>query len=254
VGPAPPAFRVTEAVGPAFRGTAAVGPAFRVPEAAPPLHGPTLPVRVAPGIEVHTVLESDDEEGTVEPPRGTGPPPKPISLLHPFRDRLTARGLSGGSRPVIHTREPCALFLGTRVDLLWTALGLGFQPTHVHLRHGSLGPLVQLLAPNATIVSSCTPAWQASLPAVAFVQGFAHTFRFLFESTEAIFCTNVRKRQLARPPPGWDLTHTSASHASVGGVTDGHDFCFGWLRAVNTVPITTRIPVPGLSPGTSTRL
>jgi hypothetical protein len=215
---------------------------------APPLACPPAPrSRREATVTVHTVEEDADDEDAV-PPQPSVTRNKPISLLHPFRDRLTARGLSGGSRKVITTREPCALFLGTRVDMLWTALGLGFQPTHIHLRHGSLGPLVRLLAPGASIVSSCTPEWQATLPAVSFVQGFAHTFRFLFEKSEAVLCTNVRKRQMARPPPGWHLTHTSASHASVGGVTDGHDFCFGWLQAVNAVATTTRIPVPGALP------
>jgi hypothetical protein len=158
---------------------------------------------------------------------------------------LTARGLSGGDRPVVINREPCALFLGTRIDLLWTAMGLGFQPTQIHLRHVSLGPIVQKLAPEATIVTSCTPAWRASLPAVAFVQGYAHSFSFLFEQAEAVLCTRVRSRQLRSPPSGWNLVHTQATHAEVGGVTDGADHCIGWFRTTGGSPRFGRCPFPG---------
>jgi hypothetical protein len=102
--------------------------------------------------------------------------------------------------------KPCALFLGMRVDMLWTALGLGFQPTHIHLQHGSLGPLVRLLAPLASIVSSFTQEWRVGLLATAFMQGFTHTFQFLFEQAEVILCTNVyKKQQLGCPPLGWHL-------------------------------------------------
>jgi hypothetical protein len=159
-------------------------------------------------------------------------------------DPLTARGLSGGSRVVVTTREPCSLFLGSRVDLLWTALGLGFEPTHVHLLSGSLSSVVLTLAPNANVVTSSTPSWAQALPAVAFVHGNAHTFPFLFGQAEAIFCTKVRKRQMHCPPPGWHLVHTESSHAGVGGVTDGFEHCTGWIRAVTEIPAISRIPTP----------
>jgi hypothetical protein len=51
---------------------------------------------------------------------------------------------------------------------------------------------------------------------------------------------------MGRPPWGWNLYHTSASHASVGGVTDGHDFCFCWFRSVGEVATVTQICVPAV--------
>jgi hypothetical protein len=179
-----------------------------------------------------------------------------LNPLHPFqirdsshfKDRVTSRGLSGGSRVVVTQREPCALFLGTRVDLLWTAWGLGLAPTHIHLRHASLGSLVRVLAPDAIIVNSCTPEWRAGLPAVVLVQGFAHTFKFLFDRAELILWTNVRKRQLLRPPPGWGAVHTDTTHAAVRGVTDGHEHCIGWVRSVTAAPSVVRMAVPSALP------
>jgi hypothetical protein len=170
-----------------------------------------------------------------------GPPARPSAgpLLAP----QTARACSKGSRPVITNAVPCALLLGTRLDLIWTVEALGFAPSHIHLRDASLEPTVRHLLPAATVCRAASPAWQQSLPPVAFVQGHAHSFPFLFDVVDYVFATKARSRSSGRGPPGWDMLHTSATHASVGGVTDTTDRCYLWSRA-RTVPQVRSIDIP----------
>jgi hypothetical protein len=131
---------------------------------------------------------------------------------------------------VAEAHELCVLFLLARLDLAWMAVELGFAPTHVHLQDPGLAPIVQALLPTLSIVTMASLAWCLSLPCIAFVQGYAHMFSFLFESAELVLPTKVWKQQLDQPTPGWHLVkHTSASHALVGGVSDAFDFCFGWI-------------------------
>jgi hypothetical protein len=165
-------------------------------------------------------------------------------------DPLTARGTCQGSRPVLTASTPCALFLGTRLDLLWTVQSLGFHPTHVHLRDRGLASTVRTLVPGVAVSFDTSAVWRAQLPSVSFVQGNAHSFPFLFESAEAIFSTRVRSRHGERPPSGWRLTHTRATHASVGGVTDTADRCFLWTRARanDSSPLTRSITLPTAVP------
>jgi hypothetical protein len=155
----------------------------------------------------------------------------------------TPRMASKGSRPVLTTSVACALFLGTRLDLIWTVQSLGFAPSHIHLRDASLENTISVLLPNATICRTTSPSWQQSLPPVVFVQGHAHSFPFLFDTVNFVFATKARSQSFGRGPPGWSMLHTWASHASVGGVTNTTNRCYLWSR-VRGVPTVRLVKVP----------
>jgi hypothetical protein len=161
-------------------------------------------------------------------------------------DPLTARGRSEGSRSLVTDHEPCSLFLGSRADLIWLVQALGYVPTHIHVRDASLLSLVRRLVPLASIVTAAPEAWRVTLPPVAFIQGYAQGFGFLFDHCELVFSTRVRRRELDRAPSGWTITTVGASHAQVGGgnryqrpllpVGALNRGCFGWDRAAFGTP------------------
>jgi hypothetical protein len=113
-------------------------------------------------------------------PKAISGGPTTASGTQVVSDPLTIWGRSEGSRPIVTTTEPCVLFVGSRVDLIWTVQALGYKPTHVHVRDSSLLTLARKLVPTASIVTGATPEWRSSLPSVAFIQGYAQTFGFLF--------------------------------------------------------------------------
>jgi hypothetical protein len=141
----------------------------------------------------------------------------------------TARGMTIGHRPVVSDREPCAVFVGSRCDWLWSAKSLGCVPKLVHFRHpSSLVPLVQRLYPDAKVVVGSYAALPSfDLPRVAFVHGSAGAFSFLFDHVDVLVSTKGKRGKV---PAGWRLSQTRVAHHAVGGVTDGVDHCFLWSR------------------------
>jgi hypothetical protein len=106
-------------------------------------------------------------------------------------DPMTVRGTSWGSRVVVKNKEPCVVFVGSRLDLVWTCQTHGFYPSHIHVRNCTLLDLVRRLVPTANISCTAHPGWVAGLPVVAFVQGRAGTFSFLFPLCEFILATQA---------------------------------------------------------------
>jgi hypothetical protein len=159
----------------------------------------------------------------------------------------TARGMTVGNRAVFSSREPCAVFVGTRCDWLWTAQGLGFQPKLVHFRHSSpLVPLVTRLFPEATvIVGSYGQLRTATLPRVAFIHGSVGAFPFLFEHVDVLLSTKGKRGKV---PTGWQLSKTRVAHHRVGGVTDAVDHCFLWRRSHDDAPTMEEVSVPTALP------
>jgi hypothetical protein len=147
---------------------------------------------------------------------------------------LTARGMVSGTRAVLKQRTGCALFLGSRMDWVWTSQVLGFEPVFVHFRqHNPLVPLVRRLLPRAFIFIG-SPATLPShvLPSVAFIDGHAGTYEFLFCTADVIVSTKGRRGKI---PDGWHLHKARTTHAAVGGVTDSVDQCFLFSRGSGKV-------------------
>jgi hypothetical protein len=134
-----------------------------------------------------------------------------------------------GSRQVVTRRTPCVVFASSRVDWIWTAQVLGFEPVLVYFQQSNaLVPLIHKLLPRAEIVvDSYSKMKGRALPSVAFVHGYAGAFDFLFDSVDVILSTRGKRGRL---PDGWRLTKASTTHALVGGVTDCVDNCFLWSR------------------------
>lgn len=151
-----------------------------------------------------------------------------------------------GNRAIVTHRTPCVVVTGSRIDWIWTAQILGFEPAVVYFRQNNpLVRLVRRLLPNAVIiVGAYTALKSCALPAVAFVHGNVGSFQFLFQSVDVIVTTHGKRGAV---PTGWRLARARATHASVGGVTDGVDHCFlysrGWDRAA-----TLEVSVPRAMP------
>jgi hypothetical protein len=142
-------------------------------------------------------------------------------------------------------RTDCSVFVGSRMDWLWTAQVLGFEPKLIHFRHDTpLVPLVRRLFPGTAIVVGSHGGLPAfDLPKVAFVHGSPGSFAFLFEQVDVLVSTQGKRGKV---PEGWQLSKTRVAHAKVGGVTDGTDNCYLWSRG--TEELTEIIPVPTALP------
>jgi hypothetical protein len=130
-----------------------------------------------------------------------------------------------GSRQVVTRRTPCVVFVNSRVDWIWTAQVLGFEPVLVYFRQpNALVQLIRKLLPRTEIVVGSYAQLKArALPPVAFVHGYAGAFDFLFESVDVILSTRGKRGRL---PEGWRLSKAATTHALVGGVTDCADQCY----------------------------
>jgi hypothetical protein len=147
-----------------------------------------------------------------------------------------------GSRKVVNSRTPCVVFANSRMDWIWTAQVLGFEPVIVYFRqHNALVRLVKRLLPRAeVIVGSYAKLKARALPSVAFVHGHAGSFDFLFEGVDVILSTQGKRGRL---PEGWRLSKARTTHALVGGVTNSIDHCFLWSRGP-TRPENLEVCVP----------
>jgi hypothetical protein len=177
-------------------------------------------------------------------PVAMGPSTLGVRAAGVLADPLTARGTSWGSRVVVTGREPCAVFLGARLDLLWTSQTHGFEPTHVHLRDPTTVGLVRLLVPHADITCELGCDWVAGLPAVAFVQGRASVFPCLLAECEFILATQARPRDLQAASLDWHVTNVHATHASVGSVTDSAERCYLWARSLDHTAVYGTVHLP----------
>jgi hypothetical protein len=147
---------------------------------------------------------------------------------------------------VLDTRPGCALFLGARVDWVWTSQVLGFDPVFIHFRQENpLVALLQRLLPRATVVvGSHALLPTRDLPGVAFVDGHAGSFEFLFKKQDVIISTKGRRGKL---PEGWHMHKARTTHAAVGGVTNSVDHCFLFSRGAGT-PSQNEVTVPRALP------
>jgi hypothetical protein len=138
-----------------------------------------------------------------------------------------------GTQAVLTTRPGCVLFLGLQVDWVWTSQVLGFDPVLIHFcRHNPLVTLIRRLLPRATIVVGSFVALQAhALPSVAFIDGHAGQFGFLFNRLDIIVSTQARRGKI---PSSWHLHRARTTHAAVGGVTNSLDHCFMFSRGEGT--------------------
>jgi hypothetical protein len=146
---------------------------------------------------------------------------------------LTARGMVSGTRTVLTQRPGCALFLGARLDQVWTSQVLGFEPVFVHFRqHNKLVPLVRRLLPRAVVVVGAHATLPGhDIPDVAFIDGHAGAYEFLFRRANVITSTKGRRGKI---PTSWHLHKARTTHAAVGGVTDSMDQCFLFCRGSGT--------------------
>lgn len=147
---------------------------------------------------------------------------------------------------MLDTRPGCALFLGARVDWVWTSQVLGFDPVFIHFRQENpLVALIQRLIPRATVVvGSHALLPTRDLPGVAFVDGHAGSFEFLFKKQDVIISTKGRRGKL---PEGWHMHKARTTHAAVGGVTNSVDHCFLFSRGAGT-PSQNEVTVPRALP------
>jgi hypothetical protein len=132
-------------------------------------------------------------------------PDVPSGLAHKH-GTLTARGMVSGERAILRDRPKCVVFVGDRLDWIWTAQVLGFEPDIIHVRHmnNPLVPLIQRLFPKATVVIGAFVLIAAmALPPVAFVHGHTGAFSFLFDRVDVILSTNGRRGRL---PDSWQLS------------------------------------------------
>lgn len=134
-----------------------------------------------------------------------------------------------GNRAVVRQRTPCVIFMGTRVDWLWTAQILGFEPEVVFFRQNN--PLVRLirrLLPNATVIVGKYAKMKArSLPPVAFVHGNDGAFPFLFDAVDVCWPPMANAGEfllggewpgLARPMRMWAVSRMGLTIVSCGVV------------------------------------
>jgi hypothetical protein len=159
---------------------------------------------------------------------------------------LTERGMTVGSRVVATPGTPCAVFVGARVNWLWTSQVLGFEPKLVHFRETtSLVLLVRRLFPDARIVVGSHGALLGfDLPKVAFVHGSVGSFSFLFDKVDVIVATQGKR---GKAPIDWELSKTRVAHSRVGGVTNTTDNCYLWTRShrrnsAAEIPVPTALP------------
>jgi hypothetical protein len=151
-----------------------------------------------------------------------------------------------GNRAIVRQRTPCVIFMGTRVDWLWMAQILGFEPEVVFFRQNNpLVLLIRRLLPNATVIVGKYAKMKArSLPPVAFVHGNAGAFPFLFDAVDVVLATHGKRGGV---PTGWQMARARSTHADVGGVTDGVDHCFLWSRG-KAREATLEVTVPRAMP------
>jgi hypothetical protein len=149
-----------------------------------------------------------------------------------------------GERAILRTRPECVVFVGDRLDWIWTSQVLGFEPVIIHVRHTNnpLVPLIQRLFPKATVVvGGYGTLVSMALPSVAFVHGHAGAFAFLFDRVDIILSTKGRRGRL---PEHWQLSKACTSHAAVGGVTNAKDHCFLWVRRAGETQHPEEVLVP----------
>jgi hypothetical protein len=105
-----------------------------------------------------------------------------------------------GYRSVVTHRSPCSVFVGTRINLLWTSQVLGFEPKIVHFHRDSpVVTLVRRLFPSARIVVGSRGALPAyDFPKVAFIHGSVGSFAFLFDQVDVIVTTQGRHARYPR--------------------------------------------------------
>jgi hypothetical protein len=159
---------------------------------------------------------------------------------------LTDQGMTIGSRLVATYQTLCAVFVGTRLDWLWTAQTLGFEPKLVHFRKNtSLVPLVRRLFPDAKLVVGSHGALPGfDLPKMAFIHGSVGSFSFLFDKVDVIVTTQGKR---GKAPVEWELSKTRVAHSRVGGITNATDNCYLWTRSCRS-ETTAEIPIPTALP------
>jgi hypothetical protein len=162
------------------------------------------------------------------------------------REVSTERGIVVGYVQVSEDTKPCGIVVGHRLEWLWISKLLGYRATVVVMRRQMSAQTLQLIAALWGSVMVKVMEDHLELPKVEtwFIDGYVDLAlgAYMGAIAKVIISTGQRRGMSGQ---GWSLAHTTVAHRDVGGVTDGVERCFLWMKTDSTGTVTT-VKVPAL--------